>query len=156
MKTYRLASFAALLLTVLTVAFLAGPSAAQNQVYDSANPALAALTTDNLLATNSPVLGSPGYTIEVQGLLPAAFVLLDMSTGPGDIPLPGFGALLINPAGLFAIRTTVSQPFPGGTAFFFFPIPNDPALLGVSVYTQCGVFTAIQFTLTWGLQTTLF
>jgi len=152
MKTYRLVSLAAPLLTFA----LAGPSAAQNQVYDSANPALAALTTDNLLATNSPVLGNPGYTIEVQGLPPAAFVILDMATGPADIPLPGFGALLINPAGLFAIRTTVSQPFPGGTAFFFFPIPNNPALLGVSVYTQCATFAGPTLALTWGLQTTIF
>jgi hypothetical protein len=154
MKTYAVRPLVAPLFLALTL--LAAPSLAQNQVYDSSNPTLAAATTNNLLATNAPVLGNPGYTMEIQGLPPAAFVILDMSLGPSDIALPPYGALLINPAGLFWIRTTVSQPVPGGTAFFFFSIPANPALLGVSVYTQCGVFTAVQFTLTWGLQTTFF
>jgi hypothetical protein len=69
--------------------------------------------------------------------------------------IPPYGCLAIDPATFVTSLMGVSAPVVGGSASFIFAIPNDPALVGASVYSQAGLFTATFFSFTNGLQTTI-
>lgn len=142
------------LLALAAALFLATSVRAQAVNYDSPDPSLAALTTDNFVALTIPGVGD-SYILQVQGLPAATIVIHDMSLAMGNFPLVPFGALLIHPALLFFIQVAASTPVNGGAATFTINIPNDPALVGVTVFSQAGVFAFASFTLTWGLQTTV-
>jgi len=142
------------LLVLASAALLAASVQAQAINYDSPTPSLAALTTDNFVALTTPNVGGT-LILRVQNLPAASIVIHDMSVGAGNIPLLPFGPLLIDPAFLFFIQTVGSQPVNGGNATFNIPIPNNPSLVGVTVFSQAGVFAFSAFTLTWGIQTTV-
>ena len=72
--------------------------------------------------------------------------VIGTTTGPGFFPLPSAGAVLV---GLDGLELYASGTVPaGGFLQLNVPIPNNPALEGVTVYTQALLSTPTGFRLT--------
>ena len=65
------------------------------------------------------------------------------ATGTGNVPLPPFGTLLLDPGRLFAIASGGLDP--RGRASLTFGIPNDPTLVGLDLYWQALIGSPLRF-----------
>ncbi|MCC6670680.1 MAG: hypothetical protein IT458_06450 [Planctomycetes bacterium] len=80
---------------------------------------------------------SPGDTLQIDDYGPggASFVLF-FSTAMQNQPLPPFGTLLIGPTPILALTGVVPYPGFSGPHAQLLPIPNNPALRGLSLHFQ--------------------
>jgi len=89
-------------------------------------------------AANLPVIGT-SYTLEIYARYGATrnadLALPFVSLGPASIPVPPFGVLGIDPVEAVSLPW-VTIPQPAGIASSSVLVPNDPALIGLSVYGQ--------------------
>lgn len=101
-------------------------------------------------AIGAPTLGNGSFAVTVHAPLGScivapsvAFLVLDFG-GPFSLPLPGtgcsagIGELLLLPTANFSLLTP--QLWVGAPVVYPFPVPNDPALLGITANTQAGFF----------------
>lgn len=99
-----------------------------------------------ILVTGSVQVGGV-MTVSVSGAAPGGTGFLLFGTGTLAVPVPGAGLLLTLPEHWVSFATTSS-----GSASVSVPIPNDPVLVNLVVYTQAFAFGA---GLSNGLSTTL-
>ena len=80
---------------------------------------------------------SPGDTLQIDDFGPAgASFVLFFSTATQSVSLPPYGTLLIGPAPILALTGVVAYPGLAGPHTQPLPIPNNPALRGVSLHFQ--------------------
>jgi hypothetical protein len=92
---------------------------------------------------------SPGDTLHVDDFGPAgASFALFFSTATQSLHYPPFGTLLIGPTPLLALTGVVAYPGLPGPHTLPLPIPNDPALRGLSVHFQSLALLTGSFELT--------
>jgi hypothetical protein len=93
----------------------------------------------------SPIGGT--LRIDDYGPATAAF-MLGASTHTGSTPIPPFGTLEIGPSPLWILLGPIAYPGISGPQTVNVPIPNNPALQGVSLHFQSLALTSPQFQFT--------
>lgn len=79
-----------------------------------------------------PSLGNPGFALRLTNGDPQIPALLAYGTGAANVPLGGSCSQLVAPVVASEFRVTTVA----GAARFAVPIPNDPGLVGVTLFAQ--------------------
>jgi hypothetical protein len=109
----------------------------------------------NFLAARAPVIGDPNFRVAVANALPGATGAFVLGLGWADVTVPDRCHLYVDPARIALVLGFAIGPT--GQASIALPLPDEPALMGVSVYVQALVLDpggqgAGGFSLTAGLR----
>ncbi len=91
------------------------------------------LATPDYRTDTLPFLGNPNFAFGVTDGLPNSTAFLFLGLSAASIPVDGC-TLLVNPQPLFLIQSLPTNAL--GRAIAHFVIPNNPNLIGFSVYAQ--------------------
>ncbi len=117
----------------------------------------------SFVAVGTPAIGNSAFQIKAVDVLGGASGVLGASLGSAAIPLfSGQSFLLIDLAQTHYLGSITATGTPGlsgdGSVIVPLPLPNDPGLVGLTIYGQCGfldVGSAHGWSLTNGLQITV-
>ncbi|MGE3171027.1 MAG: ELWxxDGT repeat protein [Planctomycetota bacterium] len=87
-------------------------------------------------ALGEPTLGNPAFALQVEDGFPGSFAMLALSAAPAYLVAGGCHYEIALPP----LLTILLPTDPAGGATLPLPIPNDPALRGVPLFLQFGVF----------------